>query len=130
MGQQQLLLLILAIIVLGVATMLGIDLFVQNSAEANQQALTRDVLTIAGRALAWYKRPAELGGGGRSYASITIAKMNFPAANANGSFSISGSGNTATITGTGVEDAGGAVGPLQIQVSVGVDTVGTAIVTP
>lgn len=130
MGQQQLLLLILAIIVLGVATMLGIDLFVQNSAEANQQALTRDVLTIAGRALAWYKRPAELGGGGRSYASITIAKMNFPAANVNGSFSISGSGNTATITGTGVEDAGGAVGPLQIQVSVGVDTVGTAIVTP
>lgn len=130
MGQQQLLLLILAIIVLGVATLLGIEMFSQSSAEANQQAVLQDILTIAGRAQSWYKRPAQMGGGGRSYTNISMANMNLPAANANGSFSITGSGNTATIIGTGIEDAGGAVGPLQVQVSVGVDTVGTAIVTP
>jgi len=45
MGQQQLLLLILATIVVGVTMIVGINMFSQNSAEANQQAVIQDVLT-------------------------------------------------------------------------------------
>jgi len=60
-----------------------------------------------------------------------MAALNLPAANANGSYVLSGGSATGlTITGTGVEDAGGAVGPLVVAVSIGVDTVGTATITP
>jgi hypothetical protein len=130
MGQQQLLLLILAAIIVGVTIMLGIDMFSQNSAEANQQAVVQDILAIAGRAQAWYKRPTQMGGGGRTYNGITLAKINLPTSNANGGYSITGNGNTATIVGNGVEDADGDGSPLQVTITVGVDTVSTATITP
>lgn len=67
MGQQQLLLLILAAVIVGVAITLGINMFAQNSAQANQEAVMQDVLTIASRAQAWYRRPVQMGGGGRTF---------------------------------------------------------------
>jgi hypothetical protein len=131
MGQQQLLLLILAAVIVGVTILLGINLFSQNAAEANQAAVLQDILNIAGRAQAWYKRPAQMGGGGRTFAGISLAAINLPAANANGSYLLSGASGTAvTITGTGVEDGNGDGSPLQVVVSVGVDTVGAATITP
>lgn len=129
MGQQQLLLLILAAVIVGVAIVLGINMFAQNSAQANQEAVMQDVLTISSRAQAWYRRPIQLGGGGRTFDNLTLVKLNFPASNANGSFSVTGSGNTATVTGTGVENAGGNLAPLQIQVTVYPDSVGAATIT-
>ncbi len=131
MGQQQLLLLILAAVIVGVAITLGINMFSQNSAQANQEAVMQDVLTIASRAQAWYRRPVQMGGGGRSFANMTLAKINFPGSNANGSYTLSG-GNTTTltITGTGVEDPDNDGTKLSVQAVITPDSVRTMTITP
>jgi type II secretory pathway pseudopilin PulG len=130
MGQQQLLLLILAAVIVGVAIVLGVNMFAQNSAQANQEAVTQDVLTIASRAQAWYRRPTQMGGGGRTYAGMTLTDLNFPASNANGTYAVgTGTATTIQITGNGVEDPDGDGTPLSVVVTVGVDTVSAATVT-
>ncbi|MDZ7268173.1 MAG: hypothetical protein ONB48_09255 [candidate division KSB1 bacterium] len=131
MGQQQLLLLILAAVIVGVAITLGINMFAQNSAQANQEAVMQDVLTIASRAQAWYRRPVQMGGGGRTYATVTLANLNFPASNANGSYALSGgNATTLTITGTGVEDGDGDGTNLQITAVITPDSVRTMTINP
>lgn len=131
MGQQQLLLLILAAVIVGVAITLGINMFAQNSAQANQEAVMQDVLTIASRAQAWYRRPVQMGGGGRSYTNMTLANLNFPGSNANGTYGLSGGGaTTVTITGTGVEDGNGDGTLLEVEALITPDSVRTMTITP
>ncbi|MBD3341256.1 MAG: hypothetical protein GF353_19270 [Candidatus Lokiarchaeota archaeon] len=60
-------------------------------------------MTLATRAQQWYRTPAILGGGGRSFSGITPDVIRFPEQNENGSYSISGDLNTCTIIGTGLE---------------------------
>ncbi|MDZ7303061.1 MAG: hypothetical protein ONB44_13115 [candidate division KSB1 bacterium] len=133
MGQQQLLLLILAAIIVGMAVVLGINMFGQNAAQANQDAVTQDVLTIASRAQGWYRRPVQMGGGGRSFAGLNnnLAAINFPTTNANGTYTFTnGNATTATITGTGVEDANGNGTPLVVTAVITPDSVRSLTVTP
>lgn len=120
MGQQQLLLLILAAVIVGVAITLGINMFAQNSAQANQEAVMQDVLTIASRAQAWYRRPVQMGGGGRTFAGIDLADLNFPASNANGTYNVTGTATTVTVVGVGVENGDG----------LGANTTITAVIRP
>ena len=131
MGQQQLLLLILSAIIVGVAIVVGINMFGENAVQANQDAVTQDVLTIASRAQGWYRRPAQLGGGGRTFVGMDLGDLNFNTSNDNGSFALSGNSATqVTITGTGTEDGGGAAGNLTVTVTVFADSVGALTVTP
>ena len=108
MGQQQLLLLILGTIVVGVSIVVGINMFGQSAVQANQDAVLQDVLTIASRAQEWARKPAQMGGGRvgatAGYSGVTLAKVSWPATNANGSYALSSiqSGNF-VVTGTGSE---------------------------
>lgn len=131
MGQQQLLLLILAAVIVGVAITLGINMFAQNSAQANQEAVVQDVLTIASRAQAWYRRPVQMGGGGRDYTNITLANLNFRSPNANGSYALSNANNASlTITGTGVEDGDGDNVNLVVTAIISPDSVDQMTINP
>jgi len=130
MGQQQLLLLILSAVIVGVAIVMGINMFAENAAQANQDAVMQDVLTLASRAQAWYRRPVELGGGGRTYVGMTLIDLNFDTPNDNGTYALSGGTATAvTVTGVGTENPDGAGANVTVAVSVGADTVGTANIT-
>ena len=133
MGQQQLLLLILAAVIVGVAITLGINMFAQNSAQANQEAVMQDILTIASRAQAWYRRPVAMGGGGRDWTAdggVTLAKLNFPSKNANGSYLLDADPNELTITGTGVEDGNQDGVELEIEAVISPDSVVSMTITP
>lgn len=63
MGQQQLLLLVLGTIIVGLAVVAGIDAFNSNQTSANQNALTNNAVSIASDAQAWMQKPAAYGGG-------------------------------------------------------------------
>lgn len=63
MGQQQLLLLILGLIVAGVAVVAGIQAFSTNQKKHNIDALSNTSLRLATEAQVWLKTPAFLGGG-------------------------------------------------------------------
>ena len=111
MGQQQLLLLVLAAIIVGAGVILGVNMFQDNAAQANRDAVTQDVMTFAGKAQAWYRRPVAVGGGGQAFDGvewpdlIAGAPVGLTFTNDNGSYVISAAvGNNCTITGTGKED--------------------------
>jgi len=106
MGQQQLLLLVLAAVIVGTGILLGVNMFQDNAAQANLDAVTQDCLTLASRAQAWYRRPTALEGGGQSFTGITLQELNFPASgkNENGTYTLGVAAATLTITGVGLED--------------------------
>ncbi len=72
MGQQQLLLIVLGVIIVGIAIVTGISLFQSNAIESNRNAVIADLHHIAHLAQAYYKRPTNFGGGGRSFVGFTI----------------------------------------------------------
>lgn len=89
MGQQQLLLVILVTIIVGIATVVAINTFGAAADSANLDAVRQDVASIAAAAQGFYMKPTMLGGGGRSFSALTFENMAF---SANG---ISGDGLTA-----------------------------------
>ncbi len=116
MGQQQLLLIILGVIVVGIAVAVGITMFSDNAVSANRDAVSNDLVNLAARAQQYYRRPKALGGGGNSFEGLTanstgLAKLTNMAQgkNANGTYSITADGtvNQVIIQGQGTETVGG-----------------------
>ena len=62
MGQQQLILLVLATVIVGIAIVVGIRAFTENSIKSNSDALIQDMVRIASDAQAWKQKPAPFGG--------------------------------------------------------------------
>ena len=130
MGQQQLLLLILSAIIVGLSIVAGVEMFGNSAASANQDAVTQEVLTIASRAQGWYRRPAQMGGGGRSFSGVTLGKLNFPDSTSSGKYALSGiAAGEVTITGDGTEDGDDDGTAIKVTVKVFPDSVGTATIT-
>jgi Tfp pilus assembly protein PilE len=100
MGQQQLLLVILVTIIVGIATVVAINTFSSASDQANQDAARNDLTQVASAAHSYYMKPEMLGGGGNAFTGITFNDITFPAdtvynssltaENANGTYVISG----------------------------------------
>ena len=67
MGQQQLLLIALGIIVVGIAVAVGMNQFSTSAVEANRDRLISDLNFLSVVAQAYYKKPASYGGGGQSF---------------------------------------------------------------
>jgi hypothetical protein len=132
MGQQQLLLLALSTIIVGLAIVMGINMFGENAAQSNLDAVTNDVLTIASRAQGWYRKPAQMGGGGRTFSAVGTkpsTKLNFPDSTENGSYVLTPGTQTLTVKGTGKEDINGNGNLLTVEVIVTPDSVRTATIT-
>lgn len=90
MGMQQLLMIILAIILVGVAIAVAVSLFQANAVETNRNALIQDLLFLAGQARNYYSRPASLSGGNRSFVGLTIRILTVRPENENGRYFIVG----------------------------------------
>jgi hypothetical protein len=96
MGQQQLLLLILGAIIVGIAMMVGISLFAANDSQANKDGVTSKLNNIAADAAQYKLRPKTLGGGRPSYVGYVIPeKMR---SDENGTYAIIGSPSDVSVT--------------------------------
>jgi len=100
MGQQQLLLIVLGVIIVGIAIVVGINLFSASSLEANRDAVVSDNMNLAALAQQFYKKPTELGGGNNTFTGFTIPTN--LATTANGGYTAVVAAQTVTITGKGV----------------------------
>jgi Tfp pilus assembly protein PilE len=67
MGQQQLLLIVLGVIIVGIAVVVGINVFTASAASANRDAITADLTNLAAMAQQFYRKPVALGGGGNAF---------------------------------------------------------------
>ncbi len=74
MGQQQLLLLVLGIVIVGLAVVVGIQAFSENQKKANADAMVTDGLRISSDCQAWDLKPGQFGG---SLATETLANCTF-----------------------------------------------------
>lgn len=88
MAQQQILLIILGTIIIGVALAIGITLFTDNSAAANRDSVTSDLAALGSRAQMYYRRPRLMGGGGSSFVGLTLSHLTTKPSNAYGTYSV------------------------------------------
>ena len=77
MGQQQLLLVILVTIIVGIATVVAINTFSNAADSANLDAVRNDLAQIAASAQGYYLKPEMLGGGGNDFDDITFNNITF-----------------------------------------------------
>jgi hypothetical protein len=66
-GQQQLLLIVLGLIVIGVAVAIGMSLFRAHAINSKRDILINETIDMAAQAIGYYKRAKEFGGGGKSF---------------------------------------------------------------
>jgi len=72
MGQQQLLLIVLGVIIVGIAVVVGINLFNANATNANRDGVISDLNNLGAMAQQFYKKPTSMGGGGNKFTGWTI----------------------------------------------------------
>lgn len=112
MGQQQLLLIVLGTIIVGIAIAVGITMFKAAAIDAARDAVASDLHDLAARAQAYYRKPRSLGGGDRSFLDqngnlITISYLTTSASNDNGWYRVEdGNADSILIIGMGKEVVG------------------------
>lgn len=77
MGQQQLILLVLATIIVGLAIVVGIRAFNENNIKSNADAMLQDAVRMANDAQAWKQKPAPFGGQAATDAAAAADRNNF-----------------------------------------------------
>ena len=129
MGQQQLLLIILGVIVVGIAVAVGITMFNDSATSANRDAVTNDLINLASRAQQYYRRPVALGGGGGSFAALAgniqlLTKTSGTSMiNGNGEYTIlSASSSQVSLQGEGTETGNDGTNPVKIVMDVWADS--------
>ncbi len=114
MGTQQILLIVLSVIIVGVAIAVGITMFRNQAYNSNQTALASEAQGYAVQVIEYYKKPESLAGAGQLAANVTQAKVataigfdptTFNVTTDNGTFTVTAAadGSTVTITGIGKE---------------------------
>ena len=104
MGQSQLLIIAISVLIIGIAILAGAGFFQDNDIEVNKKAMINDIHSITVQARRYYTRPAALAGGSYSYNGFVIPTkfQNNP----NGSYRIQViSGKVLQITGISGRDS-------------------------
>jgi hypothetical protein len=124
MGQQQLLLIVLGVIVVGIAIVVGINLFNANSVAANRDSVISDINNLGAMAMSHYKKPASMGGGANSFdgsLGTPIIPFAIPAdldTTANGTYAATPAAQTCQIVAVGKEIGNNGTTPIQYTASV------------
>jgi len=109
MGTQQILLILLSVIIVGVAIFVGISMFNSQAYNANKTAIASDAQAFAAQVLQYWKTPESQGGAGGNGANMSVENVtNYlgltgeNAENENGSYVITAADSTTVeITGVG-----------------------------
>jgi hypothetical protein len=104
MGQQQLLLIVLGVIVVGIAVVVGINLFNANAVSSNRDGVVSDLNNLGAMAQQFYKKPTSMGGGGNTFTGFALpAELD---STANGSYTAGFvvAAQSVTIVGYGTEN--------------------------
>ena len=115
MGQNQILMLILSVIIVGVAVAVGINQFGENALIANRDAIASDCQRLVSTSQQWYRKPVSLGGGGNTFTGLTLSELAIDPTNENGSYTLTvDSATQITVVGTGIENSPATSAPLTV----------------
>jgi hypothetical protein len=137
MGTQQILLIVLSVIIVGIAVAVGITMFNAQAINSNRQAVIGDLNNLAASALAFYKTPATHGGGGNTWSADVDNVGNWlgygydsttnTLTTGNGTFVLSVASDVLTIVGTGTETGNDGTNGVQATLTVTGATSSTAV---
>ncbi len=125
MGQQQLLLIVMGLVIIGIAIAVSFNLFESNAANHKRDLLISECMNLAAQAQVYYKRPRSFGGGSHSYLNWQIPDD--METSENGIFSAEVTAANVVITGTGTEVITGS-DSIKVQVTVDPYTTTTTII--
>ncbi|MBK9096960.1 MAG: hypothetical protein IPM14_02340 [bacterium] len=74
---------VLALIIVAIAIAISISLFRANAIEGKRDILIEETTSLGVMALQYYKKPSELGGGGKSFLGFTIPQQMVQTVNGN-----------------------------------------------
>jgi hypothetical protein len=105
MGQQQLLLIVLGVIIVGVAIVAGIAMFNAGAEESAKDELVAQSIVIGSNAQQFYRKPVAMSGGGNTFDQGGIGNAGFVIppkmmATANGNYTAAVGPQQVVITGT------------------------------
>ncbi len=140
MGQQQLLLIVLSVIIVGVAIAVGVTQFQSNAVDSNRQAVISDLVNYAAKAQRYYRTPSQLGGGSQNFSGFALSPLD--TSNANGTYAATttkpsgatavtgsvtavGSATTVYIVGSGKETGDDGSNPVKAYAKVTADSITT-----
>ena len=111
MGQQQLLLIVLGVIIVGIAVVVGINLFNANAEESAKDGIVSDCTNLGAMAQQFYKKPVSMGGGGNAFSDVNGHPTGWTIptnldTTANGTYVADVTDQLVTITGTPTEGSG------------------------
>lgn len=104
MGNQQILLIVLGMIIVGITVSMAIILLNDNAVSSNRDAIATDLINIAVRAQQYYNTPVRMGGGGGTFIGLTADSVGMlklvstlTSNNGNGTYTIRTAGNTTRV---------------------------------
>jgi hypothetical protein len=122
MGQQQLLLIILGVVLVAIAVAVGFVIFKAQAMAHNRDAVSNDLMSLGVQAQAFYMRPGALGGGNRNFAGFRLGLRE--QVNENGIYRVNGTGdaNEVRLVGNGYETGENETDPVSLTLVVHPDT--------
>ncbi len=126
MGTQQILLIVLSVIIVGIAVAVGISMFNSQAVNANRQAIVSDMNNFGAQAMAYYRSPASHGGGAGTWTLDDVGQWlgyNYdPDGDSlytdNGTFHLSVNGDDFEINGMGTETGNDGTNPVEATATV------------
>ena len=127
MGQQQLLLIVLGVIIVGIAVVVGINLFNANATNANRDGVISDLNNLGAMAQQFYKKPTSMGGGGNAFTGNgnTWAIPAGLDSTANGTYSATVNATNVVVIGIGTEPGDG--GTVQATATVSATAINVVV---
>lgn len=127
MGSQQLLLIVVGVVLIGIMVAVGMDMFKDQAASTNRDSISNDLVNYTVQAQKYYRRPGVMGGGERSFNGLTFYHISKLSSNANAVYVLSpdpasSSDNFVSITGTGFNTGTDGANPVQVRVTVWPDS--------
>ncbi|MEW5842733.1 MAG: hypothetical protein AB1775_05680 [Bacteroidota bacterium] len=117
MGQQQLLLIVLGVIIVGIAVVVGINVFTASSTSSNRDAVISDLTNLASIAQTYYRKPTALAGGNNTFTGWTVPTP--LATTGNGTYTATVAAQSVTLVGTGTQLGNNGSSNVQVTMVVG-----------
>ena len=122
MGQQQLLLIVLGVIIVGIAVVVGINVFTASSVQSNRDAVIADLTNLGSMAQQYYRKPAALGGGGNTFTGWTVPASLQQTPNMSANVALTTGAQTITLVGTGTETGDDGTNKVSVTMNVWADS--------
>jgi hypothetical protein len=125
MGQQQLLLIVLGVIVVGIAVVVGINLFNANATSANRDGVVSDLNNLGAMSQQYFKKPTSMGGGGNAFTGWTIPTG--LDSTANGTYTATVGATSVSVVGLGTEPGTDGTNPVKATATVTGTTISVSV---